>query len=156
VINQPRRPCTPTLNPLGSTRAAQLGAIPLGGGKTKETQHGVGVGVRLSWASGNALSARMTQMASDPKKTTDPYALGLAGGIRSRYRHVGGTKLMSTDNKTTAWSCDALKQGSAGGNDPADCGWPVCGCDPYAAKVIQAIEEAGYHFVRNGSESNVG
>lgn len=46
-----------------------------------------------------------------------------------------------TDEQTTAWSCDARKQGTAGGNDPAECDWPTCGCDPYANKVMQAIED---------------
>jgi len=41
-----------------------------------------------------------------------------------------------------AWECKARKQGTTGGNDPADCDWPVCGCDPYADKVIAALEEA--------------
>lgn len=37
------------------------------------------------------------------------------------------------------WACAARKQGSAGGNDPADCDWPICGCDPHANKVIAAL-----------------
>lgn len=28
------------------------------------------------------------------------------------------------------WKCAAREQGTAGGNDPADCDWPWCGCDP--------------------------
>ena len=28
-----------------------------------------------------------------------------------------------------AFKCAALVQGTAGGNDPADCDWPHCGCD---------------------------
>lgn len=41
------------------------------------------------------------------------------------------------------WTCAARKQGTAGGNDPTDCDWPTCGCDPYATKVIDALQEAG-------------
>ena len=41
-----------------------------------------------------------------------------------------------------AWTCAARKQGSAGGNDPADCDWPFCGCDPYADKVLAVVEES--------------
>ena len=41
------------------------------------------------------------------------------------------------------WECAARKQGSAGGNTPVDCDWPVCGCDPYADKVIEVLEESG-------------
>lgn len=46
-------------------------------------------------------------------------------------------------NTTRAWGCAALRQGTAGGNDPVDCGWPTCGCDPYAAEVIEALQESG-------------
>jgi len=28
------------------------------------------------------------------------------------------------------------------GPDPQDCGWPTCGCDPYADKVITALAES--------------
>lgn len=41
------------------------------------------------------------------------------------------------------WTC-AARKGSAGANDPQDCDWPVCGCDPYANKVITALEENGH------------
>jgi hypothetical protein len=27
--------------------------------------------------------------------------------------------------------------------EPQDCDWPVCGCDPYADKVLMALEESG-------------
>lgn len=47
---------------------------------------------------------------------------------------------MSGDSE---WTCAARKQGTAGGNDPADCDWPACGCDPYANKVIDALYESG-------------
>lgn len=39
-----------------------------------------------------------------------------------------------------AWSCAARKQSLP---EPVDCGWPTCGCDPYADKVISALEESG-------------
>jgi hypothetical protein len=42
-----------------------------------------------------------------------------------------------------SWTCGARRQGSIGGNDPADCNWPICGCDPYADKVIEALLEMG-------------
>lgn len=41
------------------------------------------------------------------------------------------------------WKCGALNQGSAGGNYPAECNWPMCSCDPYAGKVIASLEESG-------------
>lgn len=40
------------------------------------------------------------------------------------------------------WRCKARVQGSPGGNTPPDCDWPMCGCDPYANKVIAALEES--------------
>jgi hypothetical protein len=59
------------------------------------------------------------------------------------------------------WECAARQQGTAGGNDPADCGWPVCGCDPYADKVIAALQESGALSTTapqpdNGARGNVG
>jgi ribosomal protein L37AE/L43A len=38
------------------------------------------------------------------------------------------------------FTCAARKQSLP---EPADCDWPVCGCDPYADKVIAALEESG-------------
>lgn len=38
------------------------------------------------------------------------------------------------------WSCGARKSGFP---EPADCNWPLCGCDPYAEKVLTALEERG-------------
>lgn len=31
--------------------------------------------------------------------------------------------------------------------EPQDCGWPTCGCDPYADKVLAAIDESGFEIV---------
>jgi hypothetical protein len=39
--------------------------------------------------------------------------------------------------------CKARLVGSAGGNTPQDCGWPHCGCDPHADRVLEALEEDG-------------
>lgn len=39
--------------------------------------------------------------------------------------------------------CAARKQRTAGGNDPVDCNWPVCGCDKHADAVIAALQESG-------------
>lgn len=39
--------------------------------------------------------------------------------------------------------CAARKQGTAGGNAPAECDWPGCGCDEAANKVIDALQESG-------------
>lgn len=40
--------------------------------------------------------------------------------------------------------CLARKQGTAGGNDPADCDWPICGCDDYASHVMFSLHEQGW------------
>lgn len=41
-----------------------------------------------------------------------------------------------------AWKCAA--KGDVGANDPQDCDWPMCGCDPHADKVIAALQECGH------------
>ena len=41
------------------------------------------------------------------------------------------------------WKCMARAQ-NTGPNDPADCNWPDCGCDPHATKVIAALVEQGW------------
>lgn len=40
------------------------------------------------------------------------------------------------------WNCKA-RASNTGGGDPSDCDWPVCGCDPLAEKVIEALAESG-------------
>lgn len=55
-------------------------------------------------------------------------------------------------SRASAWSCAALKQGTAGGNDPADCDWPMCGCDAHATEVIEALQESGH--LRGNTVSN--
>jgi hypothetical protein len=37
------------------------------------------------------------------------------------------------------WTCKAKRTA----DPPQDCNWPFCGCDPYANKVIDTIEESG-------------
>jgi hypothetical protein len=51
-----------------------------------------------------------------------------------------------------AWECAARRQGTAGGNDPADCDWPICGCDPHANKVIEALADMGALIDRGMNE----
>jgi hypothetical protein len=38
---------------------------------------------------------------------------------------------------------------TATADPPQDCDWPCCGCDPYAEKVIAALEESGFAIVPN-------
>jgi hypothetical protein len=37
----------------------------------------------------------------------------------------------------------AARHSNTGANDPQECDWPFCGCDPYADKVIAALQESG-------------
>lgn len=46
--------------------------------------------------------------------------------------------------KAERWKCAAQQQGTAGGNDPAECNWPMCGCDLYATKVVETLSESGW------------
>lgn len=39
-------------------------------------------------------------------------------------------------------TCKA-RASNTGANDPQDCDWPSCGCDPLATKVLESLEEAG-------------
>ena len=45
-----------------------------------------------------------------------------------------------TPGREGDWACKALSS-RTDANDPQDCDWPVCGCDPYADRVIDALEE---------------
>ena len=38
------------------------------------------------------------------------------------------------------WECAGRKQSLP---EPGECDWPVCGCDPHAQKVIDALQESG-------------
>lgn len=41
------------------------------------------------------------------------------------------------------WSCKA-RTANTGANDPAECDWPYCGCDPHANRVIPELQECGW------------
>lgn len=45
----------------------------------------------------------------------------------------------------SGWRCKANI--ATGANDPQDCDWPTCDCDPYAAKVIDALCDGGWSIV---------
>lgn len=66
------------------------------------------------------------------------------GGELDRLRLIEAARAaISALGEPTAWHCASR----SGGGDPtgvqADCDWPVCGCDPYADKVIAALQESG-------------
>lgn len=43
-----------------------------------------------------------------------------------------------------AFKCAARRQSLP---EPADCNWPMCGCDPYADKVMEALDEHGIRLI---------
>jgi hypothetical protein len=45
-------------------------------------------------------------------------------------------------------TCKA-RTANTGANDPQDCNWPFCGCDPAADKVIEAIQESGFTLIKD-------
>lgn len=49
-----------------------------------------------------------------------------------------------TATSEASWTCSARKQSLP---EPADCDWPLCGCDPHADKVIEALNEGGFYVV---------
>jgi len=39
------------------------------------------------------------------------------------------------------------RNSGVGGNDPQECAWPQCGCDPDANRVLEHIDECGFVIV---------
>jgi len=69
-----------------------------------------------------------------------PQSLGIAPiglALDSLYARPAPT---DTGEGIAPWKCLARKQTLP---EPADCNWPVCGCDPAANKVLEALEESG-------------
>jgi len=56
--------------------------------------------------------------------------------------YVRATEPTVTVGAPAPFKCKA-RSANMGANDPQDCDWPVCGCDPYADKVIEALSESG-------------
>lgn len=50
------------------------------------------------------------------------------------------------DEDRRSWKCGARQRNI--GPEVQDCDWPVCGCDPYASKVLDAIAESGFEIVK--------
>lgn len=53
--------------------------------------------------------------------------------------------------ETRAAPACAARRLNLGANDPQDCDWPFCGCDPRADRVLDAIEESGAQLVRSNA-----
>src|SRR5580765_4432377 len=89
------------------------------------------------------------QMVKDASKVEEDYP---DPAIRSLVRDLlAATGLSQAEGARKA--CAALNQGSAGGNDPADCDWPMCGCDPHADKVVAALHEQGLIVANDPEEA---
>lgn len=59
--------------------------------------------------------------------------------------HILRLALADTQKGGTAhFKCGARGGGNTGAGDPQDCDWPVCGCDPHAENVIEALQESGH------------
>lgn len=57
--------------------------------------------------------------------------------------HASSRFLCARCGKESEESSDICKARRYSGPDPQDCDWPFCGCDPYASKVIEVLEESG-------------
>jgi hypothetical protein len=58
------------------------------------------------------------------------------------------------ERKELRFSCKA-RAGNTGSLDPQDCDWPFCGCDEYASKVLETVEESGYATPREVTQMRV-
>jgi len=47
---------------------------------------------------------------------------------------------LSADQSDATWKCKANPRAI----EPEDCGWPECGCDPHAERVMQGLIESGW------------
>jgi len=68
-------------------------------------------------------------------------------------RELHGKRKFETfamDNHNRYILADFVCKAKAGNNhagEQSDCDWPACGCDPYAQKVLDAIDESGFKIV---------
>jgi len=90
--------------------------------------------MHMSGMTGNGVAIRCTKCEASTARTGNWSAAMFVEKWNTR------AQMAATQQK---WECAARKQGTGGGNDPVDCNWPVCGCDPHADKVINALEESG-------------
>jgi hypothetical protein len=96
------------------------------------------------------LCQRISDQSEHAPHTSDDYRRGFKAGasgcdaailVAINDRSLSSTPIQERGDE--AWQCAVRKQGTAGGNDPVDCNWPICGCDPAATKVIEALDEMG-------------
>lgn len=75
------------------------------------------------------------------EETDQPSELGAEKGTGAQETGVSRTETDQPDERR--YSCQAI-EGRTDANDPQDCGWPTCGCDSKANRVIEALEESGH------------
>lgn len=76
------------------------------------------------------------------RRMLDQYP-GQQGGLQAI-----AEELYRMARSTESFKC-AARSANTGANDPQECDWPFCGCDPYADKVIAEIQEAGFTLVKD-------
>lgn len=79
-----------------------------------------------------ALTALLEAVKAEPAMNQGREHIGL--GIQVNDALAAARSLPS------AWDCIGRKQYLP---EPGECCWPVCGCDPQATAVIDALEESG-------------
>lgn len=90
-----------------------------------------------------AWSLRSEDSREDVSKIAEKYGGG--GHRNSSGFNSDGAAFWS--RPPAVFQCGARRSGSfqvPGGGDPQECDWPTCGCDDYAMKVIEALEESGF------------
>ena len=78
----------------------------------------------------------------DSRVTLEDATAAAQADYESRIRSALSSPVEGGTEKEEGRMCQARPYGTGGG-DPQDCGWPMCGCDPHADKVIAALEESG-------------
>lgn len=74
-----------------------------------------------------------------PMTANETLEYGSRGRLRSAVEAIVSDAIRK-ERRDKGWKCEAQLTA----DPPQDCGWPTCGCDPYADKVIAALEESGY------------
>ena len=68
-----------------------------------------------------------------------PYSYATLRAALAHLRPSPMSDAVSVVSEGTPWTCGA----KASTDPPQECDWPTCGCDPRAAKVIEALQESG-------------
>lgn len=61
-------------------------------------------------------------------------------GTAQKARDLLARLRSAPETRMAAWKCKARNSWLP---EPQDCDWPVCGCDPHANRVIEALGESG-------------